>query len=118
MNPPNTDQYCAALPRIRAYCTDPPSPANSVVSEMLRPLVGRRRLSSELYASVSPTIELVRLPIASHRKRPASSGSQVLMPSPSGRSEEHTSEIPSLMRISYAGFCLKKNTDNEITRGS
>src|SRR3546814_8034291 len=26
----------------------------------------------------------------------------------SGRSEEHTSELQSLMRISYAGFCLKK----------
>src|SRR3546814_7165223 len=25
-----------------------------------------------------------------------------------GRSEEHTSELPSLMRNSYAGFCLKK----------
>src|SRR3546814_4923664 len=24
------------------------------------------------------------------------------------RSEEHTSELQSLMRISYAGFCLKK----------
>src|SRR3546814_1177977 len=30
------------------------------------------------------------------------------------RSEEHTSELQSLMRISYAVFCLKKNTD-EIT---
>src|SRR3546814_5183214 len=27
-----------------------------------------------------------------------------------GRSEEHTSELPSLMRISYAVFCLKTNT--------
>src|SRR3546814_9369452 len=26
------------------------------------------------------------------------------------RSEEHTSELPSLMRISYAVFCLKKHT--------
>src|SRR3546814_7519107 len=26
----------------------------------------------------------------------------------SARSEEHTSELPSLMRISYAVFCLKK----------
>src|SRR3546814_8821921 len=26
------------------------------------------------------------------------------------RSEEHTSELQSLMRISYAGFCLKKKT--------
>src|SRR3546814_2829105 len=28
------------------------------------------------------------------------------------RSEEHTSELQSLMRISYAVFCLKKNTPN------
>src|SRR3546814_1374457 len=32
-----------------------------------------------------------------------------------GRSEEHTSELQSLMRISYAVFCLKKkNTQKEI----
>src|SRR3546814_1623897 len=29
------------------------------------------------------------------------------------RSEEHTSELQSLMRISYAVFCLKKNTKQE-----
>src|SRR3546814_1664732 len=28
------------------------------------------------------------------------------------RSEEHTSELQSLMRISYAVFCLKKKTDS------
>src|SRR3546814_10488199 len=28
-----------------------------------------------------------------------------------GRSEEHTSELQSLMRISYAVFCLKKKTN-------
>src|SRR3546814_7014625 len=28
------------------------------------------------------------------------------------RSEEHTSELQSLMRISYAVFCLKKNTNH------
>src|SRR3546814_1980038 len=32
-----------------------------------------------------------------------------------GRSEEHTSEIQSLMRISYAVFCLKKNKQRTIT---
>src|SRR3546814_1244720 len=31
------------------------------------------------------------------------------------RSEEHTSELQSLMRISYAVFCLKKQTDNTRT---
>src|SRR3546814_3004367 len=29
---------------------------------------------------------------------------------PPGRSEEHTSELQSLMRISYAVFCLKQKT--------
>src|SRR3546814_6485271 len=28
------------------------------------------------------------------------------------RSEEHTSELQSLMRLSYAVFCLKKKTNN------
>src|SRR3546814_7572068 len=31
-----------------------------------------------------------------------------LSPADAGRSEEHTSELQSLMRISYAVFCLKK----------
>src|SRR3546814_3733516 len=34
----------------------------------------------------------------------------------SGRSEEHTSELQSLMRISYAVFCLKKT--NKTSRDS
>src|SRR3546814_6397180 len=32
-----------------------------------------------------------------------------------GRSEEHTSELQSLMRISYAVFCLKKKNKNKKT---
>src|SRR3546814_9634088 len=34
---------------------------------------------------------------------------------PYGRSEEHTSELQSLMRISYAVFCLKKKTQQKYT---
>src|SRR3546814_1889953 len=34
---------------------------------------------------------------------------------PTGRSEEHTSELQSLMRISYAVFCLKKKNYNKNT---
>src|SRR3546814_4276926 len=42
-------------------------------------------------------------------------------PQPSGgpagsRSEEHTSELQSLMRISYAVFCLKKKKTNQHTQ--
>src|SRR3546814_1133549 len=32
------------------------------------------------------------------------------------RSEEHTSELQSLMRISYAVFCLKKKKHKETTK--
>src|SRR3546814_8709617 len=32
------------------------------------------------------------------------------------RSEEHTSELQSLMRISYAVFCLKKQKENTTIR--
>src|SRR3546814_3355682 len=39
------------------------------------------------------------------RRRPA--------PAPHRRSEEHTSELQSLMRISYAVFCLKKKKNKE-----
>src|SRR3546814_5862777 len=39
-----------------------------------------------------------------YRSPPASAGGE----GRPHRSEEHTSELQSLMRISYAGFCLKK----------
>src|SRR3546814_3039496 len=41
-------------------------------------------------------------------RRPAGRGSR--------RSEEHTSELQSLMRISYAVFCLKKKKHKEKAR--
>src|SRR3546814_3485988 len=34
------------------------------------------------------------------------------------RSEEHTSELQSLMRISYAVFCLKKKNQNNNTQNT
>src|SRR3546814_6502225 len=42
-------------------------------------------------------------------------GARVAEPARRNRSEEHTSELQSLMRISYAVFCLKKknNTTNK-----
>src|SRR3546814_1713103 len=43
---------------------------------------------------------------------------RLLVPALGGRSEEHTSELQSLMRISYAVFCLKKKTtqNNQATQ--
>src|SRR3546814_10380235 len=39
-----------------------------------------------------------------------SGGARPIAPEKYERSEEHTSELQSLMRISYAVFCLKKKT--------
>src|SRR3546814_1954828 len=47
-------------------------------------------------------------PEASYRFHLLGQGSVPRMAPPPDRSEEHTSELQSLMRISYAVFCLKK----------
>src|SRR3546814_3078241 len=46
--------------------------------------------------------------VPTNSSSPASSTSFHAVPMSSRRSEEHTSELQSLMRISYAVFCLKK----------
>src|SRR3546814_1093670 len=49
----------------------------------------------------------------------SSSGTEVqnrLKAQNSGRSEEHTSELQSLMRISYAVFCLKKKKEHTTNK--
>src|SRR3546814_5117891 len=85
-------------------------------------------LGEEHAGSANP--ELEREPLAEVLDGPARCGrlnggareieQQVeLCLAPVGRSEEHTSELQSLMRISYAVFCLKKKTthvDKQTTR--
>src|SRR3546814_7679458 len=62
-----------------------------------RAAVGRRKRRSPCLAQLVQYLRMVRAaqPIAKRHER-------------GGRSEEHTSELQSLMRISYAVFCLKK----------
>src|SRR3546814_4375787 len=50
-----------------------------------------------------PAVDPARAP------RPPAAGGRAVPPQ---RSEEHTSELQSLMRISYAVFCLKKKNNN------
>src|SRR3546814_1712469 len=50
-------------------------------------------------------------PTASHAVTPPTRASP-------SRSEEHTSELQSLMRISYAVFCLKKKKKKKITKSN
>src|SRR3546814_8648364 len=48
--------------------------------------------------------------------RPGRFRSEVSTAEAGGRSEEHTSELQSLMRISYAVFCLKKKNKQTYNR--
>src|SRR3546814_6301970 len=59
------------------------------------------------YILISPAqgLTIVRLGISDEEEQPALRKAL--------RSEEHTSELQSLMRISYAVFCLKKKTKNQ-----
>src|SRR3546814_1263631 len=58
--------------------------------------------SARLFDSVPPEVQMI------------SRGWQFT--STASRSEEHTSELQSLMRISYAVFCLKKKNQNIQTQ--
>src|SRR3546814_6927422 len=50
--------------------------------------------------------------------RPAALPANVVIPLRQRRSEEHTSELPSLMRISYAGFCLKIKKKKQMNQSA
>src|SRR3546814_1011292 len=67
---------------------------------------GDRRLRQRRHAQLDRTPDGDRL--ARRRcRRPVAGGA-----AGDPRSEEHTSELQSLMRISYAVFCLKKKNNN------
>src|SRR3546814_2136824 len=81
----------------------------------------RYRFGRPLHASLSLAARSSRIcsraiwrPIASARRVSAASTAAVrstgALSLAGARSEEHTSELQSLMRISYAVFCLKKKT--------
>src|SRR3546814_2698289 len=54
-------------------------------------------------------------PLSDQRPDPDPGAGRSLHPPAGRRSEEHTSELQSLMRISYAVFCLKKKKNTQQT---
>src|SRR3546814_6958523 len=73
-----------------------------------------QKLSKRLAPLIAPPVSCaIHRPFgsarSSERKTGAPSGTYL------GRSEEHTSELQSLMRSSYAVFCLKKKKKTENT---
>src|SRR3546814_5962356 len=80
---------------------------------LFRSLSGDQRcalgIASVAFRLARMIVDAIGLPPALAVRRTASvSFAQLLNATATSRSEEHTSELQSLMRISYAVFCLKK----------
>src|SRR3546814_9957456 len=98
------DERCSASANRRLIIFS--SPSRSTVACRFSSVVLR---STKLSGAVTLTLELAgAFPSASAFRAP-------LTVYPSTRSEEHTSELQSLMRNSYAVFCLKKQKKTNTT---
>src|SRR3546814_5873513 len=74
-------------------------------------------LTGRLYCAMHESSWMfIRIEASPAKSMTRASGCARCTPSAAGRSEEHTSELQSLMRISYAVLCLKKK--NRITTNS
>src|SRR3546814_9100602 len=87
-------------------------PPRSTRTDTLFPYTTRFRSSSAACFSGERRVQISTIfsavPIRTLAWASLKVGSSVM-----GRSEEHTSELQSLMRISYAVFCLKKKSYNQ-----
>src|SRR3546814_2431944 len=99
----------------RSTRTDTLFPYTTLFRSVLEPLLGWRGLFvlvALAAVGVFVVLLLQRSLISSTRKAVPETMGELFLGYRDliGRSEEHTSELQSLMRISYAVFCLKKKT--------
>src|SRR3546814_8356285 len=105
---------CDALHRLvihlrRAVCTPPYRLEITMSPSCSRAFTGSAYGSASDTAFPSPSL---KLPLKARSPRLGSDSTSLT----SERSEEHTSELQSLMRISYAVFCLKKKNKKDQTK--
>src|SRR3546814_3324753 len=90
-------------------------PPRSTRTDTLFPYTTLFRSKSASSVPVFPTEPVTPMILADVRARDAAPRAlSAAVVSPTSRSEEHTSELQSLMRISYAVFCLKKKKNINI----
>src|SRR3546814_2075169 len=87
-----------------------PSASSSSSSFDVRNITGSALFSRRRRSSSSPSMRGIFI------SKTARSGGLSISAFNAARSEEHTSELQSLMRISYAVFCLKKKKKTQITK--
>src|SRR3546814_10469847 len=82
-------------------------PPRSTRTDTLFPYTTLFRSASRHFADCAPPL---KRRVLNSRSTSRSSARPIIR----GRSEEHTSELQSLMRISYAVFCLKKKNKQQL----
>src|SRR3546814_5400883 len=94
--PPRSTRTDTLFPYTTLFRSRDRYPGEDRAPRRVRPLLHRALVSRSRSQNTAP-----------HGLRRAGRSGSLLM-----RSEEHTSELQSLMRISYAVFCLKKKTQD------
>src|SRR3546814_9768193 len=121
--PPRSTRTDTLFPYTTLFRSPPTAAASAAAAARARTLracsrwsARRRRRSAgggATSASVAPDPEPVQPPVQRLARQPQLRGG-LREHAVVARSEEHTSELQSLMRISYAVFCLKKKKNNRI----
>src|SRR3546814_6474572 len=98
----NTEIVCALGAQDLLIAVDNDSDYPPDVVSKLVPLGRDLQLDVDAALALKPDLVLTSLTVPGHER--------IVAAFEQHRSEEHTSELQSLMRISYAVFCLKKTT--------
>src|SRR3546814_8423781 len=88
-------------------------PATQTGNQAFSLIQGAFVTASGAIGKFDPESVTVRTPVATIGIRGTKYGVSIDSVSGETRSEEHTSELQSLMRISYAVFCLKKKKNTK-----
>src|SRR3546814_10592495 len=88
------------------------------VAQHVRPDRGQLATARHVGSPVVGAFDLSRRNVRKHQVDDLAVVLLALSFGPFIRSEEHTSELQSLMRISYAVFCLKKKNKRNISKTS
>src|SRR3546814_19232589 len=99
--PPRSTRTATLFPYTTLFRSRPPPFRNALLRR------GVDKVTTGTDAAVAPRSPQPLVPIATTSVLPSTRTST--------RSEEHTSELQSLMRISYAVFCLKKKKKHNET---
>src|SRR3546814_3362369 len=104
-----TDTLCPSTTLFRSASFLPPQspPTSRLRAWRWHSSAGRRRMGKGPDRETPPTPRTRPASPVPARRRRRSAGKE------RGRSEEHTSELQSLMRNSYAVFCLKKKNKQQ-----